>query len=306
MLPPHRSLAFSAAALLVLAAFGCAPDGTTPSGDLSDHSAAQVTAQSTGHQHEPAGFTAVTNNTTDALPPIPTFVSGPPGVWRMNYSPTAKLLSDATAPCSPPHIWSTTYKAGMLAGRGPITLWSQGKTGAPPESRRWYIQVCMKVGRNGLYENHAVGTKLFFLMLSDDPAIERCALVPLAKGDAVQAIKSTWNVFVTFQCAGILPTVNFYQLGTVGRPFKSDVWQMHEWVLDVGDIDQANGRFQWWIDGKLVLDKQNQKFRTAKSGLTHGVSRWKWAPTWGGTTAIRTRDDDYQIDNVYVSGQGKP
>src|SRR6185503_4253472 len=230
VLPPHRSLAYSAAALLVLASFGCAPDGTTPSGELSDRfSADQVTPLSTGHQHEPLGFTAVTNNTTDALPPIPTFVSGPPGVWRMNYSPTAKLLSDATAPCSPPHIWSTTYKAGMLAGRGPITLWSQGKTGAPPESRRWYIQLCMKLGRNGLYENQAVGTKLFFISLADDPSIERCAVIPRAKGDVVQAIKSSWTVWAGFECAGILPNATFYQIAGAGRPLKSDVWQVHEW-----------------------------------------------------------------------------
>ena len=307
MLPPHRSLAFSAAALLVLGAFGCAPDGTTPSGDLSDHlSVDQATAQSTGHQHEPLGFTTVTKNTTDALPPSFNFFSSTPGVWKMVSAPTARLVTDATAPCSPPRVWSTTYKAGMQAGRGPITLWSQGKTGAPPESRRWYIQLCMKLGRNGLYENQAVGTKLFFISLADDPSIERCAVIPRAKGDVVQAIKSSWTVWAGFECAGILPNATFYQIAGAGRPLKSDVWQVHEWLLDAGDIDQANGRFQWWIDGKLVLDKRNQKFRTHKSGMTHGINRWRWAPTWGGIGGTRTRDDDYQIDNVYVSGQGKP
>jgi len=248
----------------------------------------------------------VTNNATDALPPSLNFFSSVPGVWKMISTPTAKLLTDATAPCSPPRVWSTTYKAGMQAGRGPIRLWSQGKTGAPPESRRWYIQVCMKLGRNGTYENQGVGTKLFFISIADDPAIERCAIIPMAKGDVQQAIKSTWAVYVVFQCAGVLPTANFYELPSAGRPFKSDVWQVHEWLVDAGDVDQANGRFQWWIDGKLVLDKQNQKFRTNKSGMTHGVNRWRWTPTWGGVTGTRTRDDDYMIDNVYVSGQGKP
>ncbi|HSR91361.1 MAG TPA: hypothetical protein VLK88_08645 [Gemmatimonadales bacterium] len=163
----------------------------------------------------------------------------------------------------------------------------------------------MQVGHAGGYENQATGTKLWFATVSDVPSAPRCSIIPRIKGDGKQAVKSTWSVITTFECGGVLPTVTFNQLGS-GRPFKSDVWQVHEWVIDAGDIDVANGRFQWWIDGTLVMDKQNQKFRTVKSGRTHGLSVFRWTPTWGGTAGVRTRADDYKIDDVYVSSWGKP
>jgi hypothetical protein len=117
-------------------------------------------------------------------------------------------------------------------------------------------------------------------------------------------VKSSWYAQVAFVCGGILPSTKFVQLSSAGRAIKSDVWQVHEWLIDVGDIGQANGTFTWWIDGKLVVDKRGHKFRT--QALPHGVYRWKWAPTWGGVGGVKTRADDYQVDDIYVSSYGKP
>jgi hypothetical protein len=224
----------------------------------------------------------------------------------MNSTPTAAGLNDATALCSPPGVWSATYPTGLRAGSGPVTLWGQTSTTTAAESRRWYIRACIRVGRAGAYENQAWGTKLWYATVGDAPGPGHCSIIPIIKGDVVQAAKSTWNAGATFECSGVLPTVRFLQLSSVGRPIKADVWQVHEWLIDAGDIDQANGRFRWWIDGQLVLDKQNQKFRTNASGFYHGLSKWRWAPTWGGTLGVRTRVDYYKIDDVYISRNGKP
>ena len=185
----------------------------------------------------------------------------------------------------------------MLDGQGRVPV---------SESRRWYIRACIKVGRASQYENQATATKLFFVQLADDPSSARCSLIPMIKGDARQLVKSTWNALGAFDCAGVLPSANFYQLPNVGRPIKADVWQVHEWLIDAGDVNQANGRFQWWIDGQLVMDHKNHKFRTTADGNTHGIYRWRWAPTWGGMVGVRTRSDYYRIDDVYISGWGKP
>jgi len=163
----------------------------------------------------------------------------------------------------------------------------------------------MRVGRAGQYENAPTATKIWFGTVGDAPGPGHCSVVPMIKGDGTQAVKSNWVAIAAFECSGVLPTVNFYQLPSAGRPIKSDVWQVHQWLIDAGDINQSNGRFQWWIDGKLVMDKQNQKFRTTKSGFSHGLSKWRWAPTWGGATGVKTRVDYFIFDDVYVSGNGK-
>jgi len=308
VLPPHRSLA-AASTLFVIAILSCSPDSTSPTTSTasSDASAAdRSSGSSVGFQHQPTGFTTLTVNTANVFPPFSGgWYSSLPGAWKMNQSSTATLISDASAPCSPPTAWSATYRAGLAAGSGPITLW--GQSGATvKESRKWYVRACIKVGNAGGYENQSWGTKMWFGTVGDSPSAPRCSIIPVIKGDGKQAVKSSWTAMTTFECGGVLPTVNFYQIPSAGRPIKSDTWQVHEWLIDAGDIDQKNGRFQWWIDGVLVIDKQGQKFRTAASGRTHGLSVWRWTPTWGGMNGVRTRTDYYKIDDVYVSAWGTP
>ena len=255
-------------------------------------------------QHEPAGYSRIMLNKADALPTARGWSTGVDGVWHLNNYPPATKLSASSAPCSPPNIWSATYQPGLVAGSGPVTLVGQSGVRAS-EARYWYIRICLKVGRNGKFENQATGTKMWFLTVGDAPSTGHCSIIPLIKGDAAQATKSDWNAAATFECSGVLPTVRFLQLKTVDRPIKADVWQVHEWLVDAGDVNQANGRFRWWINGQLVLDRKNHRFRTSKSGYYHGLSKWRWAPTWGGTLGVRTRADDYQIDDVYVSQSGR-
>jgi hypothetical protein len=299
----HRFKRQSVAAfLLLLVSQGCATEDLAPSAPSSLE--AGQTAMVRGFQHEPAGYRRLMLNNANALPTAQGWSTAIDGVWHLNAYPPVSLVRDQTAPCSPPHAWSATYKTGLAAGSGPVTLVSQSGAKAL-ESRYWYIRVCLKVGRAGNFENQASGTKMWFLTVGDAPATARCSIIPKIKGDAVQAIKSTWNASATFECSGVLPTVRFLQLNSVARPIKADVWQVHEWLVDAGDVNKANGRFRWWIDGQLVLDKRNHKFRTSKSGFYHGLSKWRWAPTWGGTTGVRTRADDYLIDDVYVSNSGR-
>lgn len=315
--PPFHHRFLLPLLFMTSAVAGCGPDsvesslpvaesGPDASADKAPDGKAPADKAASVFPNEPAGFTTVLINHADQIPATITWSTASAGVWRMFPTPPAVEVSSSTAPCSPPGSWRATYWKGMLAGRGPVTVFSQGTSGKAPESRRWYVRVCIRVGRNGGYENQATGTKLGFLSISDDPAKERCAVIPRIKGDAVQAVKSTWMAEVTFECGGMLPTILFRQLQNLptGRPIKSDVWQVHEWLVDVGDINQANGSFKWWIDGKLVVDRQGQKFRS--SAVTHGVYRWRWSPTWGGVQGVRTRDDDYFVDDVYISGYGKP
>jgi len=291
-----------------MAASACTPDVVSPPSQAlsSDHPvAADLAPPVSVYANEPLGFTHVLENSASGLPGTIGFTSALDGFWRMNASPNTKAITDTSAPCSPPGVWSATYPSGLTAGSGPVTLWGQISKTSAPEARQWYLRACLKVGRSGGFQNQPSGTKMMIISLSGDPALKRCSVIPIIQGDGTVVVKSSWNANVTFECAGLLPTVKFMQLPGVGRPIKSDVWQVHEWIVDVGDVDQSNGRFRWWIDGKLVLDRKN-KFRTRANGLTHGVYWWRWTPTWGGMVGVRTRPDDYQIDDIYVSSFGKP
>jgi len=301
----RQSLAVVLSLMSTLSA--CAPQDSTPSAP-SSFQTVQVDTAIVGLvvrlRHQPAGYTRIMHNKADALPTASGWSTAFDGVWHLNNYPPVSKVRDGGAPCSPPNVWSATYRPGLLAGSGPVTLVGQSGPRAT-EARYWYIRICLKVGRNGKFENQATGTKMWFLSVGDAPATGHCSIIPMIKGDAVQAIKPDWNAMATFECSGVLPTVRFLQIKSVDRPIKSDVWQVHEWLIDAGDIDKTNGRFRWWIDGKLVLDHKNHKFRTTKSGYSHGLSRWRWAPTWGGTKGVRTRADDYRIDDVFVSQRGR-
>ena len=250
--------------------------------------------------HQPAGFTPLAENTAAALPPTQGFGSAVFGNWHVNPAPATQvgMVSSVATMCSPPGAWRATYTAGWTAGKGPITLLTQNWR----EVKRLYVKVCLKIGKTGQYENQPTGTKMMFFTVSDDPMVARCSIIPRVRGDGAVATKPNWMVDVEFNCAGVLPTANWTQLSGVGRPLRSDVWQVHEWLLDAGSVDKNDGSVQWWIDGQLVLNRTGVKIRTAKNGNTHGFSRWKWAPTWGGTAGVKTRADDYMIDHVYVSG----
>ena len=251
---------------------------------------------------EPANYLPIVSNSASVMPPRVGFGEAELGGWHVNPAPITQvgMAWAATAPCTPPQVWRATYTVGWTAGKGPITLLTQDW---PWEANRLYVRVCLKLGRIGLYENQPSGTKMMFLSVGDSPGTARCSIVPRVKGNGSVSTMATWPVEISFECAGVLPTTSWPQLASAGRPFRSDVWQVHEWLLDAGSIDRADGSALWWIDGQLVLRAAGLKMRTTASGNTHGFSRWKWAPTWGGTVGTKLRGDDYLIDHVYISGQ---
>lgn len=249
---------------------------------------------------EPSGFSPLAINSATVLPPTTGFGPAVLGSWHVNPAPATQvgMATSSAAKCSPPQAWRTTYPAGWTAGKGPITLLTQDWR----EVKRLYVKVCLRVGRSGQYENQATGTKLMFFIVSDAPNVGRCSIIPHVRGDGAVLIRPNWTVDIKFECANTLPNATWTELSGVGRALRSDVWQVHEWLIDAGSVDKNDGSVKWWIDGQLVVSRTGLKIRTAKNGYTHGFSRWKWAPTWGGTGGVKTRADDYMIDHVYVSG----
>ena len=62
----------------------------------------------------------------------------------------------------------------------------------------------------------------------------------------------------------------------------------------------ANGSAQWWVDGVLVGHHTNLNFVKANTG--NAWTQIAWNPVWGGMGYVLDRDQDMQIDHMYVSG----
>jgi hypothetical protein len=147
------------------------------------------------------GFTAVTNNATDALPPSLNFFSSAPGVWKMNSTPTAKLVTDATAPCSPPRVWSTTYKAGMQAGRGPDQTLEPGQDRRPARVSALVHPGVHEARAEWHLREPRRGDEAVLHQPGGRPAIERCAVIPRAPKEMWSKRSSlTWTVWAGFVC----------------------------------------------------------------------------------------------------------
>ena len=255
---------------------------------------------------EPSGLAVVVSSNANKLPIVDGLlhlISGWDGVWGMNKGSTTVSVNDLAAPCSPPGTWKATYSKGWEDGVGPVTLWAQRTKIPTAEYKLAYIRVCLKIGNNGLYENQSSGTKLMFINLGDGPTGAHCSIIPRVDGDGGVKIKADWRAEISFECFNVIPNALWYEKNTNIRPIKSDKWQVHEYIINAGDIDKNNGYIKWYIDGTLAIEKYNILFRTAKSNFTHKVYKWKWAPTWGGNSGqVKTRVDYYYIDDIYMSG----
>jgi hypothetical protein len=262
---PSSRQSVAAVLLLMSALNGCGPQDSTPSAP-SSFPTAQVDTAGGGlfvkSQHEPPGYTRIMLNKADALPTAHGWSAAVDGVWHLNNYPPLSKVSDRGAPCSPPNVWSATYKPGLSAGSGPVTLVGQSRVRAT-EARYWYIRICLKVGRNGKFENQATGTKMWFLSVGDAPATGHCSIIPIIKGDAVQAIKSDWNAAATFECSGVLPTVRFLQRSpSIGLSrlmsgrFTSGSSMRETWTRLTGAFDGGSTDSSFWITRTQVSYNQ--------------------------------------------------
>lgn len=73
----------------------------------------------------------------------------------------------------------------------------------------------------------------------------------------------------------------------LGMKFANDKWYRVTQYIKVNDEDEENAEIKVWIDGKLVLEKQDFRLRIGKKGAVnsfyfstfHGGSTDEWAPS---------------------------
>lgn len=82
------------------------------------------------------------------------------------------------------------------------------------------------------------------------------------------------------------------------RPVVPGTWHRIEWLLAYNTTTgPANGIVRWWLDGELIGDHTDVPFPESP------LAEYKLSPTWGGVGEVKSQDDYYRFDHIYISGR---
>ena len=227
--------------------------------------------------NEPAGFTPITEWGFDEAVPLSgdePFM-GIPGWSAVSYGLVltrgkAELVTDSSAPFSPPNVFDFIYPADMLEGTAPATVYFNDFTSTDIYAAFWWkASSPFDLGPNGnkiafFFNGGGSGGGQQFLILKPDG---RLHVLPEYPGDY------RWRV----------PNVNATNV-------RLGVWHQIEWHSNL-----RSGTLEWWLDN--VLQGRYTDVRNS-----HPFDMFQISPTWGGNSGARKRQTDhYWFDHVRLS-----
>jgi hypothetical protein len=246
-------------------------------GTLADTSAITITAPVqppppvSGQIPElPAGYTLLTRHTGNPMVP-----SG----WSTNGTQNCSVVSDATAPASPPDVMQIRYPAGFPSGSQPVTTFTGllgGKTNL--FITYWYHYNSAFQGEPSNVNKHLFlfsgGAPLFYTEM------KFAGNVP------------TGFMEVQFEQGASAPTA-FTRLVEDYAGGKALQIAKDQWHRVSVELNMGTGRVALWVDGTKVGDQ---------SGLAlNSPGEFQIAPTWGGNTgATMTADGFLYFDELQV------
>jgi len=250
------------------------------------------------HPNEPPGFVAFAEHNLSSLPSQTRSLGGLLGGWyALQSTNLAVVTPDLTAPGSPPNVLSVRFPRGMVAGVGPVNFGGWDILGkVQGQKSKLYFSMWLKcVGPD--YENQAVGTKMGFFggATATNTAAHNSWF--FIKGIGTQTIAPAFKVELHQSNPN---PINLPQNVNTQSVMTCNAWHHWEAVLELNTLGQANGKFKWWIDGILVMDRPDLTY--IYPGNTTKFYDYVFNPTWGGTGGTKTRDDFMRIDHIYISG----
>ncbi len=259
------------------------------------------------YPNEPPGYIRFAELNMSALPNFPRSTAGAlAGAWYAYPQGDPDLLvvtPDLSAPQSPPNVFSVRFKLGLPGGAGPVNFggWDVG-TSAQGQRRAAYLSMWIKiVGAD--FENQSFGTKLGFLEYGPQASNQISQGIWLLKNNnGVQEVESNWKMTFYEEFLGVPGQVNriLQQNKTPLAVMTAGTWHHWETVVVKNTVGQADGVFNWWIDGTQIIGHNDVVWVTSVD--TTGFLSFKFNPTWGGSGGARTRDDFLAIDHIYLSG----
>ncbi len=241
---------------------------------------------------EPDAFSKVTERTFSKLATTANDTAGIDG-WDAHeeYSwPNISIVSDPTAPRSPPNVLQALYPAGTQGGTDSATP-GRLLRALPDLTQRVYVSVWVKLSAN--WHAHQTGTnKVLFIWLKNLPRFFLSA-----EGPDASALKPTGRLQGTPEDIlrhreQLFPNVNATRV-------IPGVWQRWELVVKANTPGLRNGEFHLWIDGIETANYTDVAYLDANE-----TGAWNLVdiePIWGGGGDVVTTAQMMLFDHIYVS-----
>jgi hypothetical protein len=242
-----------------------------------------------GGPNEPSGMTLAFNEAWNTTP------NGRTGSqnWITDNNPYGggafTIVTDATAPISPPNVLQVFYAhayPGGSGGHAPAHAYYAESGHLPANTGTIYFRVAILLSANWSDGGNA-GTKFFFPrsgQAGENNYINLTGGGAFLPGFSING--QTWN-----GDSGDYP---------ISSAISKGVWHDMEILLYQGTSATAkNGYAKIWIDGTLMLNRTG--IQILPSGAPLGFSYLFLDPTYGGGAAVPPADQYFQLDNWYCS-----
>jgi hypothetical protein len=283
--------------------------GVSGTATVTEAAPAPTPAQSGLYANQPAGLTRFAEVDFSSLPDV----GGRPGVvagnwwWYEDAPYHLTVVSDPTAPQSASSVLQVDFEAGTEPGydtqNQSVRLfggWTTTDELNNTEYSEIYESTWFKIPTAD-FETQEVGVKLLgYWGVGMNNQGHPSQLLSLITGNGTgTALMSSWTLDMGQQDAvsRYLPqNVNLSKQVTAGS------WHQFEAHMKLNTLGQANGVWEWWLDGVLIGHYSDVTF--AVSGAASGFYGRRFDAVWGGGGGTaKSRTDYVWLDHMYLSGK---
>lgn len=198
------------------------------------------------------------------------------GLWNLLWG-VARIISDPTAPGSPPGVLQIDFPVGFVGGSAPGT-----ESIDFPATREVYVGIWWMA--SDPWQGHVSNSnKIEYLFTPENGSM---AMIMYGPPSGPYELR----VFPDWHGAWLTPNVANVPV-TLGR------WHRIEWLVVYGPTDDPpSGIVRWWMDGVLLGDYSNVRLSTEP------LFEYKLAPVWGGAEpVVKTENDFFRYDHVRIA-----
>jgi hypothetical protein len=264
----------------------------------------------TGHPHEPPGFTRLTerpftskaqsNDDRGVLQPDGTYLGGSEGWDGTEWNKTKILwMTDWNdAPQSAPYGFRWFYPHDMASGISPgvaQTVHHKWTNLAQPQpEQEVYVSQHIRISKNWSGNQSNTNKMPNFLGIGN----ANNNVFFSAEGKFASPLELQWRMQGIADPRGRIHSGYFVQRG---------VWEHWEWIVRCNSAPYAaDGSIEAWVDGIQVLDVHDivyTKSNGAEAGKPCTWNIFHMAPVYGGGGPYVPHDQWIDVDHVYVSGK---
>jgi len=179
---------------------------------------------------------------------------------RRTSSKDADIVTDATAPASPPHVLRITFTPGMSRDTEPGVHWIR-----LPGPREIHAFWWVKLSTNWT-PSPAGAAKMTFLHPGPDGQGQVYTALGGSSAPHSMIVNTEWAPYGQ----------KFWEPNVTPSPITYDHWYRVEWYVKWESMPRAgNGILRWWVDGVLNGEYGNVSFPVGGTGF----QQFEFAPT---------------------------